>query len=114
MKSFPVHDAVEPLCPYCRAKKFPGLRMPQHQAGLNKTHCNDPTCGCTHLDIGNAHGDGADAEYCKKHGILTLVCHHCGGLIDMFAIAEKLTMVPAKSGPYILVPKGSWDGETVQ
>lgn len=95
------------MCPYCRPEKIEGLVAPQHQGSLNQTTCDDPDCSCTHVDISGEHDDGLDAEYCKKHGILTLVCYSCGGLVDMFAIAEKLTLIPSKTGPYLLEPKGA-------
>lgn len=90
-------------CPYCRPEKLEGLDAPENQESLHGAFCSS-----IHLNVTGEHRDGLDAEYCKKHGILTLTCYSCGGLVSTFAIAEKLTLVPSKTGPYLLEPKGSW------
>lgn len=111
------HD--EPMCMYCYAESVPNPKIdkdcevyPSTQAELNGTHCDDQTCACPHIGFGcetHPFAKGVNAEYCKKHGVLTLMCARCGGLVAIIAVAERYALVPAPAGPFLLSPRGIWE-----
>lgn len=79
------------FCPFCLDPDVEG--DPATREIMAGQRCNEPGCKHDHehlLLTTPCHFEaGMSAEYCKRHGILTLLCHECGQLTAAFAIAKR-------------------------
>jgi hypothetical protein len=87
MKVYGIPVQGIPLCAVCVDPDT----EPATQAHFESFECNTPGCDGNTItpDPECHHRAGLDAEYCKGHGTLTLVCHECHALVETFKIARS-------------------------
>ena len=99
------------LCPYCyEGPTTKTDAYPMTQDTYNRVQCDDPNCGCPHLNIACSKHPlaGMYAQYCKKHGTLTLVCVGCMESLSCTYVSDNLSVEPADREPFLYQPVTNW------
>lgn len=85
MKVYGIPVEGIPVCALCLD---PNAGTPMSREYLQDVECKNHSDLITFTSPCRHQGAGFDAEYCKKHGTLTLVCHECHKTVNTFKIAR--------------------------